>query len=363
MSAVAETLGQRLKAERERKGMSAQKAADQLHLDGWVIDALESDDYARIGPSVYGKGHLKRYAGLLGLPATEILEAYDTRSSVPASAAPQPTLRMRTSATDGQERPWLLIAGFAVILAGIVAGVLWWRPWQPRAAVVPTATATHSEAAKSTSVGAEERTQSAEQNREPGGADRLVDESAVAAGGPIAGGRGRVGGGDASGYAGSGDADGRTAGVGVGGRAGGVDASGRIAGSQTVDTLNSSASNAAASGVAVSASDAASTAGLGRARLRLSFSADSWVDVRDATGRRLFAGNGRANSVKTIAGDAPMKVYLGFASGVQLEVNNHVVAIGPQFLAGDVARFEAGADGVLRRDARAASAADPRPRG
>jgi hypothetical protein len=43
-------------------------------------------------------------------------------------------------------------------------------------------------------------------------------------------------------------------------------------------------------------------------------------------------------------------VYLGFASGVQLEVNNRAVAIGRQFLAGDVARFEAGADGVLRRD-------------
>jgi hypothetical protein len=27
-----------------------------------------------------------------------------------------------------------------------------------------------------------------------------------------------------------------------------------------------------------------------------------------------------------------------------------VVAIGPQFMTGDVARFEAGADGVLRRD-------------
>jgi hypothetical protein len=43
-------------------------------------------------------------------------------------------------------------------------------------------------------------------------------------------------------------------------------------------------------------------------------------------------------------------VYLGFASGVQLEINNRAVAIGPQFLAGDVARFEAGADGILRRD-------------
>jgi uncharacterized protein DUF4115 len=93
-------------------------------------------------------------------------------------------------------------------------------------------------------------------------------------------------------------------------------------------------------------------AGMGRARLRLSFSADSWVDVHDAAGRRVFAGNGRANSVKTIAGVAPMRVYLGFASGVQLEINNRAVAIGPQFMAGDVARFEAGADGVLRRDSR-----------
>jgi hypothetical protein len=57
-----------------------------------------------------------------------------------------------------------------------------------------------------------------------------------------------------------------------------------------------------------------------------------------------------------------MKVYLGFASGVQLEVNNHVVAIGPQFVSGDVAHFEAGADGVLRRDAHASAAGDPRPR-
>jgi cytoskeleton protein RodZ len=95
----------------------------------------------------------------------------------------------------------------------------------------------------------------------------------------------------------------------------------------------------------------------------LSFSADSWVEVHDASGRRLFAGRGHANSVKTIAGAAPMKVYLGFASGVQLEVNNHVVAIGPQFVAGDVAHFEAGADGVLRRDVHAAAAGDPHPRG
>jgi cytoskeleton protein RodZ len=95
------------------------------------------------------------------------------------------------------------------------------------------------------------------------------------------------------------------------------------------------------------------TAGSGRARLRLSFSADSWVDVHDISGRRVFAGFGRANSVKTIAGNAPLRVYLGVAGGVQLEINERAVAIGPQFVTGNVARFDAGADGVLRRDSHA----------
>ena len=75
-----------------------------------------------------------------------------------------------------------------------------------------------------------------------------------------------------------------------------------------------------------------------------------------------YAGNGSANSVKTIAGMAPLRVYLGFASGVQLEVNGHVVAIGPQFITGDVAHFEAGADGVLRRDSHVAPTNGAPPR-
>jgi cytoskeleton protein RodZ len=310
MSEVAETLGQRLRAERERKGLSAQKAADQLHLDAWVIDALESGDYARIGPSVYGKGHLKRYAGLLGLPADEILEAYATRSSVQAPTAQAPTLLMRTSATGGRALPWLLIAGVAFV-AIIVAVVLWLRPWQPHAAA-------------NASTIAKGGIRSGDVNSEPTAADH----------------RDEVGGTP-------------TEGTGAGGATAGDAA---VAGAQTASLADSSSPSVVAAG------EADSTAGAGRARLRLSFSADSWVDVHDALGRRVFAGYGRANSVKTVAGAAPLKVYLGFASGVQLEVNNHVVAIGPQFVAGDVAHFEAGADGVLRVGARV-PAGSPHPRG
>src|SRR5277367_6590123 len=89
MSEAAVSPGARLKAAREQRGLSAQKAADEMHLDRWVIDALEADDYKRIGPTVYAKGHLKKYAALLGLPTAEILAGYDSGAQLPAGGGSQ----------------------------------------------------------------------------------------------------------------------------------------------------------------------------------------------------------------------------------------------------------------------------------
>ena len=61
MSVDPQALGQRLRAERERRGLSIQKIANGMHLDEWVIDALEAGDYQRIGPAVYAKGACSVY--------------------------------------------------------------------------------------------------------------------------------------------------------------------------------------------------------------------------------------------------------------------------------------------------------------
>ncbi|MDP9087142.1 MAG: DUF4115 domain-containing protein [Pseudomonadota bacterium] len=291
--------GPRLKAERERRGLSAQKAADEMHLDRWVIDALEADDYKRIGPSVYAKGHLKKYAALLGLPAGEIMAGYEGRAQGPIeiiTAGPSMLLTTREEGPSfGNWSPVQIFIGlFAAVL---LAGVLLWRPWHQR--VKPTVSGVPPAAAAAAAT----HRQAAAEMIEAG------DTPAVAeTGGPTTPGASESAG--AASSAGS--------------------------------------SSTAAPGAAV----AGAIPGAGRARLRLSFSADSWVDVHDASGRRTFAGNGLANSVKVIAGAAPLRVYLGSGSGVQLEINDRAVAIGPQFFAGEVARFEAGADGVLRRDSR-----------
>jgi cytoskeleton protein RodZ len=302
MSEVAQTLGQRLKAERERRGVSKQKAADEMHLDAWVIDALETGDYQRIGPPVYAKGHLKRYATSLGLPTEEVASGFDNKPAAPAAAEMQPSnVRMRFSAQESAGRPWTKMTAVAAI-AVAVGGIIWWRPWHQRSSV--SAAAPAGLPASVPSAGAE--SSGAQDNVE-----RPAEDSV---------------------------------------------APGTAAMSPSTASSPPSAAPAALPQSAGRAHEADSLPGAGPARIRLSFSADSWVDVHDSAGRRIFAGNGRANSVKTIAGAAPLKVYLGYAGGVQLEINDRAVAIGPQFVSGNVARFEAGADAVLRRDSRSVAA-------
>lgn len=307
MSDAIATTGPRLKAERERRGLSAQKAADELHLDGWVIDALEAEDYERIGPSVYAKGHLKRYAALLGLPAAEIVAGYETRAQLPKSApaSQAANVRLRTDTPAVSNLPWPQIVGSAAV-ALLVIGVLWWKPWHQRSTGRTSALPVAGNPAAASSAAATES------------ATDIVPAAAASTTKAPA-------------------------------------ASPPASSPPALASLPKTQQPAASGLPQTQPADADAQAGTGRARLRLSFSADSWVDIHDAAGRRAYAGNGRANSVKTVAGIAPMRVYLGFASGVQLEINNRTVAIGPQFVAGDVARFEAGADGVLRRDSHSAA--------
>jgi cytoskeleton protein RodZ len=302
------SVGPRLKAERERRALSSQKVADELRLDGWIIDALEAEDYERVGPSVFAKGHLKRYAAFLALPADEIMAGYESRVHAPKPPVAQPAnVRLRTVAPAVSNLPWPQVVGSVAAIL-LVLGLLWWRPWHQRGA-------------------APVQSQPLQVNPSAGGADGAANsagaELASAADSP----------------------------------------STATVSSSTPPPAMPPAAGAAYQPAPAGAAEPAAAAGVGRARLRLSFSADSWVDVHDAAGRRAFAGNGRANSVKTIAGIAPMRVYLGFASGVQLEINNRAVAIGPQFVSGDVARFEAGADGVLRRDSHSAVPAGAPPPG
>ena len=133
MSDAQASAGQRLKAERERRGLSTQKAANELLLDDWVVVALEADDYQRVGAPVFIKGHLKRYAALLGIPVDDILAAYQSRAQAPVLPAETANVRMLNAAPPVINLSQSQMIGTAAAVL-LLAAVLWWKPWQQRGA-------------------------------------------------------------------------------------------------------------------------------------------------------------------------------------------------------------------------------------
>jgi hypothetical protein len=80
--------------------------------------------------------------------------------------------------------------------------------------------------------------------------------------------------------------------------------------------------------------------------LRLEFSETCWTEVYDARGTRLMFDNGMAGHGRTLTGVAPLRVTVGLASGVKLEVNGQPAVI-PRRAGRESTRFTVGADGTV----------------
>jgi cytoskeleton protein RodZ len=119
----AVAIGQTLRAARERTGLAVRQAADRLHVDAAVIEALEDGRFAALGAPVFVRGHLRRYAELLGEPDAPLQARYAALQE--ASVAPDLTRLPKRVAPVVQRstRRWPLILVAALLVLGIV---VWW---------------------------------------------------------------------------------------------------------------------------------------------------------------------------------------------------------------------------------------------
>src|SRR6185312_16969280 len=120
LSVMAEGIGARLRSARERSRLTILQAAEKLHVDPDVLEALESDDFGALGAPVYVKGHLRHYAELVGESAQALFDLYSQGTRVPA---PDLT-RIPKAAPDEAGR---LVAPAVIVVIGFaVAGTVWW---------------------------------------------------------------------------------------------------------------------------------------------------------------------------------------------------------------------------------------------
>jgi len=116
-------IGETLRSARERMGLGVVQAAERLHVDTKVIDALETGSFKTLGAPVFVRGHLRRYAELLGEPDEPLQQRYTSsgEASIPPDLT-QLTQRFRPIAPT-QSRRWPLVL-LAVVL--MVSAVVWW---------------------------------------------------------------------------------------------------------------------------------------------------------------------------------------------------------------------------------------------
>lgn len=129
-------LGDTLRGAREKRGLTVEECATRLFIPASTLTALEANHFADLGPSVYARGHLRRYASFLELEVNELerqmLQHVVTFPDLTAIVTLRPV-------DTGQPRrlgrlPVVILALIVTVLA-----VFWW--WSERhgaiAAAVP----------------------------------------------------------------------------------------------------------------------------------------------------------------------------------------------------------------------------------
>jgi cytoskeleton protein RodZ len=122
-AAEPDTPGGMLRVARERRGYSVQHVAEDLHLDIRVIEALEANRFEALGAPVYARGHLRKYATILGLSPATVLQRYEALGGTPVEPTPIPAVMAVPVRVERRRASKLSLWIAAAIV--IVAGLAW----------------------------------------------------------------------------------------------------------------------------------------------------------------------------------------------------------------------------------------------
>src|SRR5215510_8728536 len=78
------TPGDLLRQERERLGRTVQEFAEEMHLGVHMIEAMEANRFSVLGAPVFARGHLRKYAMLLGVSVERVQQLYEAASDRPS---------------------------------------------------------------------------------------------------------------------------------------------------------------------------------------------------------------------------------------------------------------------------------------
>ncbi|HZF30540.1 MAG TPA: RodZ domain-containing protein [Gammaproteobacteria bacterium] len=292
------TVGQLLTEARVAQDLSVEQIAAELRIEARQLVALEQDRFDRIGVPVFVKGYIKQYGARLGLDTSDLLAAYYKQGKLEdIDIRPMRAIKLHD---EQRIRGW--VVALIVVLALVGAFAVWWLNGASWSGLVPPAQPVErSEPAAGPAAGM------------PAPTPRASDAAAGAAQ--------RVD----------------------------VEASPPVPEPSPAAPVAQPKAAPAPGGTVTPSAAAAEPPADARAAAPLrplefavdvdvTFEQDSWAEITDARGERLFYGLGSAGRRATLRGEPPLAVVLGNVDGVRISVEGADYEI-PRPKQGNYARF------------------------
>lgn len=316
----ANSTGARLRNAREQLGLSQQAVAERLCLKVSTVRDIEEDKAPADLASTFLRGYIRSYARLVHIPEEELLPMMAKQAPIRAAkVAPMQSFSLgkRRKKRDG----WLMSFTWLILFVVIGLSGAWW--WQDHKAQQEEIT---SMADQSTS----------DLNSSDSGSQSIPLDTSSANNTPDT----------TAANANSAPVDTSTAPAPSAPAAtpAPVDNNAVVAPSQAnVDTAAAApAAPAPTSALPTDQANAATTASA--QDLVMNFSADCWLEVSDATGKKLFSGLQRKGGNLNLSGQAPYKLKIGAPAAVQIQYLGKPVDLSRFIRTNQVARLTLNAE-------------------
>ena len=314
----AQTTGVRLRSAREQLGLSQQAVAERLCLKVSTVRDIEEDRSPADLASTFVRGYIRSYARLVHIPEEELLPMIEKQAPVRAAkVAPMQTFALGKprKKRDG----WLMSFTWLVLFVVIgLTGAWWWQNHKAQQEEISTM-ADQSSAELNANNSNE---QSVPLNTDSSSAP--VDNSTTPVEQPAP------------------TTTAQAPAVAQQAPANTANQNAVVPPSQA--NVDSAPATMANNGQLPTDQAGVAGAVANSNGLAMTFNADCWLEVSDATGKKLFSGMQRKDATLNLAGQAPYKLKIGAPSAVQIQYQGKPVDLSRFIRTNQVARLTLNAE-------------------
>ena len=118
---ASETVGEILRNKREEIGLSLDEITEKLNLDSNLIELLENNDFEKFKVETYLKGYLRAYSKLLGIDGDRIIKLYkESNPEKEPEILPDVKPKKQKNSSDRSVKLFSYIIGLSIVLSMLI---------------------------------------------------------------------------------------------------------------------------------------------------------------------------------------------------------------------------------------------------